>query len=342
MKLVILARQEYEDYFRKQLIEVAEQQGIPVLYVALLPQHNKIDLVRKSSVIASHHYKGSLTPVIRDIAGFSGTDELVVIQSSAYANAWKIMQLKLSLHKALFVFDVFDDFFYDASGLKLMAFKSLDFIYTQFCVATLVLSKGLLIRYPKAFHLENASHLSPIPYDESSIPARIVVIASFDHRLDGQWLQRLVLLMPQIQFDLYGWIHFNDKNIESELQSLIKTCANLNYLGSYQNPELANILAEYRIGLIPYYADHKLTRYINPDKIFHYLCAGMEVISTPIPQAIRMQQYLHICLTSEDAVQAINQLLIGRHHKKNPGDLFLEFNWTRRWNELKQFLEMLF
>ncbi len=341
MKLVILARQKYEDYFRKQLLEVAEQQGTPTLYVALLPQNNKIDLVRHGNIIASYDYYGPMQPIINSIAEFAGTDRLVLLHSSAYANAWKVLQLRVKFCKAHFVFDVFDDYFYDARGFKLTIFKILDYIYSRLSSGIIVLSKDLSNRrYPGAFHLDNASHILPSTSGQSDICSRVVVIASFDRRLNWQWLQRLVHLAPDIQFDLYGWVHAGDKTMELTLQSIISDYPNLVYRGAYQNSNLANILVDYQIGLIPYFAEHKLTQYINPDKIYHYLCAGMEVISTPIPQAIRMQQYLHICPTPEDAACLIHQLLLSKQ-RKNPRQLYLKFSWMVRWNELNHFFENL-
>lgn len=340
MKLVILGRQAYVDYFRLPMIEVAERHGTAVLYVALLPQRNEIQFVRAGELIATHSYRGTLMPVIKQIAAFAGKDALVLLHSSAYANAAKVLQLKLRFRKARFVFDVFDDYFYDAGGLKLAAFKALDGFYKRISHATLVLSKDLAARYPGAFHLDNASHLSPPASHGHGMPHRVAIIASFDRRLDTQWLKTLATLMPEIQFDLHGWVHDEDTAMVRELDRLVGACPNLSYIGRYRNSELTHILAGYRIGIIPYHAQHPLTRYINPDKIYHYLCAGMEVISTPIPQALKMQEYVHVCGEPKDAAQPI-RLVLAEKIRKNPGDLHTRFSWTVRWHDLHQFLETL-
>lgn len=340
MKLVILGRQPYVDYFRLSMIEAAERHGTAVLYIALLPQRNEIQLVRGGEIIATHSYRGRLTPVIKQIATFAGKDALVLFHSSAYANAAKVLQLKWRFRKASFVFDVFDDYFYDAGGLKLAVFKVLDGVYKRICHATLVASKDLAARYPGAFHLDNASHLSPSASHGHRIPHRVAVISSFDQRLDTQWLETLAALMPEIQFDLYGWVHNEDTAMARELDRLVGACRNLSYIGRYRNSELTHILAGYLIGIIPYRTQHPLTRYINPEKIYHYLCAGMEVISTPIPQALKMQEYVHVCGEPKDAAQSIRLVLAGKNCK-NSGDLHNHFNWTMRWHELHPFLETL-
>lgn len=337
MKLVILARQPYLDYFRVPLIDAAERQGTAVLYVALLPHRDEIQLVRAGELIATHRYRGSFAPVIKCIAAFAANDTLILFHSSAYANAVKILHLRLWFRKATFIFDVFDDYFYDARGIKLLVFKVLDRLYRRVSQATLLVSSDLTSRYPGAFHLDNASHLTPLAPNIDSIADRVAVISSFDRRLDSEWLVTLTSLLPEVQFDLHGWVHHADSVMARELERLVEACPNLTYFGSYRNAELATMLSSYNVGIMPYRALHPLTRYINPDKIYHYLCAGMEVVSTPIPQVLKMQQYIHVCREPRAAAEAI-RLILARKLRKNPGDLHIRFNWTIRWHELRSFL----
>lgn len=338
MKLVILARQTYLDYFRIALIDAAERQGTSVLYVALLPHLDEVQLFRAGKLYATHRYRGSFVPVINEIAAFAANDTLILFHSSAYANAVKILRLRLRFRRAIFVFDVFDDYFYDADGVKLLTFKTLDRLYRVVSQATVLLSSDLATRYPSGFHLDNASHLTPVANSRDPISSRVAVMSSFDKRFDGEWLRRLAMLLPEVEFHLHGWVHHANSVMARELENLVEACPNLTYFGAYRNVDLAPILSRYHTGILPYRAQHPLTRYINPDKIYHYLCAGMEVVSTPIPQASKMLEYIHVCREPESAAETI-RLILGAKLRKNPGDLHTRFNWTVRWHELRTFLE---
>ena len=45
------------------------------------------------------------------------------------------------------------------------------------------------------------------------------------------------------------------------------------------NDDLPAILGQFRVGLLPYRVGHPMTDHVNPDKLHHYLNAGLEVVA---------------------------------------------------------------
>jgi hypothetical protein len=99
--------------------------------------------------------------------------------------------------------------------------------------------------------------------------------------------------------------------------------------------QLDKLLAPYSVGLVPYKTPHRLTDHVNPDKIYHYLNAGLGVVSTAIPQALRMQESLAI-LRGADAFSEAAELALlrARDHWRAEDHL-----WAVRWAEFREFVD---
>jgi len=74
-----------------------------------------------------------------------------------------------------------------------------------------------------------------------------------------------------------------------------------------------------------------MTNHVNPDKLYHYLNAGLKVLASPIPAARRLQRYLHLIATSGNWAVALERLATTAIEKDWPSELY---SWDDRWSEL--------
>ena len=70
---------------------------------------------------------------------------------------------------------------------------------------------------------------------------------------------------------------------------------------------------------------------LNPDKLHHYLNAGLEVIASPIPAARRLERHLHLMTTGGDWGAVLRDLRTSRRQDSWPREAY---TCDRRWAEL--------
>lgn len=338
MRLIVLARDRYENYFRRGLLEEAERDGVEVRYVGFRPRESLIDLVEHGQVARSLPLTTSPRRIVEFALGGGDASETVLLNTTGYKWFWQVLYLRYSIPRSFLIFDVHDWLFYEAVFPKLLMMRSIDWLYRLTSDGVMVLSAELLPHYPGSFLLDNASHVKEREMNASQT-REVALIASFDNRLDFELVGQLIELLPDVRFHLHGWVQAQLAGVGARFESLCRH-ENVVYHGPYQNAELDTLLAPYRIGLIPYAVSNQINRYVNPDKIYHYLRAGMEVVATPIPQALRMQEYVHLASTATEFASRINTLLLAKEGKR-PAHLGSRFHWSERWPSLKGYIATL-
>lgn len=79
------------------------------------------------------------------------------------------------------------------------------------------------------------------------------------------------------------------------------------YLGALSIPELADIAGTCTVGLIPY-ALNEYTAGVSPLKCYEYLSAGLNVVSTAVPDVVRAAEetnFIEVAQSAEDFVQRV-------------------------------------
>jgi hypothetical protein len=74
-----------------------------------------------------------------------------------------------------------------------------------------------------------------------------------------------------------------------------------------------------------------MTDHVNPDKLHHYLNAGLAVVASPIPAARRLGRYIHVMATGGDWAALLSELETSRLQESWPHETN---TWDRRWAEL--------
>lgn len=141
----------------------------------------------------------------------------------------------------------------------------------------------------------------PCPPELESIPGpRFGFFGLIQHWVDLALLARVAELRPDYSFVLLG----EAKVDVSRLTGL----SNVHLLGRKPYETLPAFCAHFDVGLM-FFAQNRMTRSVNPIKMYEYLAAGLPVVSTPLPEAKRFESAIAIADTAESFAQACDRAL---------------------------------
>jgi Glycosyl transferases group 1 len=329
--LLIFTNKIYRQDFRKYLMRAVEQSGGRALHLCLLdrlilswggderagyPANCNSD--KLGQTIRDHLTPG---PVL-GLTGLGGT----ILDEPGPMIAAKLHKDFCDVH---WVYDVYDDVLFNAEGSERVRRLLADAAWRCRCEHSILLDPELQTRYVTAYHLDNASHLQLLPSVATTDPRKTVYIGSIDRRVDFTWLDALAA--NDVTIDIFGSIHISAPEMRQELNELTQRRRNVSFHGPYDNDDLPTILAQFRVGLLPYHVGHPMTDHVNPDKLHHYLSAGLAVVASPIPAARRLQRFLHVIATNGDWAGVLSGLRTTRLEESWPRE---SYTWDRRWAEL--------
>lgn len=234
-------------------------------------------------------------------------------------------------------FDMHDDLRYHNTGIKRWREQRIVAFLCRLSDVVVHAAPTLRELFPKSVHLGNASNILPLPASEPR-EGRVLIIASFDERFDFDFVSDLALACPQTSFHLHGWTRPGDTETMVQLTSLVERHPNIEYHGPYEMVDLPGILSRYRISVAPYRTDTLLTRYIDPLRFYHCLNAGLEVISTDIPQARFMERWVHVVSNATDCAATLAAIQQGGLAKQPD---YTPITWRQRADELARIIEAL-
>lgn len=243
--------------------------------------------------------------------------------------------LRLITPTGLWCFDLHDDLRYHNTGLKRVTEALILRLLVTISHEVVHAAPTLRALVPGSRHLGNASHLSPLPRDRARADA-VLILASFDERLDFPLLQAVMTRCPALSFHLHGWVRTDDAATRSALDALLASCPNAQYHGPYAMGDLPEILGRHKVTFAPYRTRTSLTEFIDPLRFYHCLNAGLEVVSTPIPQAEFMGQWVHIVTDVDTTVRTLRAIL-DDDLTRQPG--YTPITWTQKAARLVAILQ---
>lgn len=86
------------------------------------------------------------------------------------------------------------------------------------------------------------------------------------------------------------------------------TLPNVHILGEKPHSELKKYLQHIDVAVIPFLY-HPITLATNPVKAYEYMATGVKVLSTALPECIRMEPYITTATTHEDFIGKLGQML---------------------------------
>ena len=330
VNLLVLGMPDYRRDFRRYLMSAAERSGGKALHILCkdtlviswagaerIEYSSNCDTNELRQLIFDHLQPG---PIL-GLTGLGATrlDEPGVAFASNLHN---------DLRDIHWVYDVYDDLLFGADGAERVRHLLADAVWRCRCEHSIILDPELRSRYPSAYHLDNASHVERLPSVATVDARKMVYIGSIDRRVDFRWLDALAA--NDVTIDIFGSVHaINAAETQREFDGLIECRPNISFHGPYDNDDLPTILGQFRTGLLPYRVGHAMTDHVNPDKLHHYLSAGLEIVASPIPAARRLKRYLHLMTTDGDWATFLSDLPSGRQNNW-PRETY---TWDRRWAE---------
>jgi hypothetical protein len=238
--------------------------------------------------------------------------------------------LRLIAVPGIWCFDMHDDLRYHNTGLKRWREGLIVSALCRISHVVMHAAPTLQELFPRSRHLGNASHIlpaapNPVPNDH------VLVMASFDERFDFDFLSEVAALCPWVQFHLHGWTRPHDAVTAERIKTIASKNDNVIYHGGYTTAELPGILASYRVTVAPYRVNTPITRYIDPLRYYHCLNAGLEVISTDIPQARFMERSVHVVPDAATCVRVLEDVRSGRLVKQPS---YTPITWEKRAERL--------
>lgn len=332
VNLLVCAMPQYHRDFRKYLMAAAERSGGKSLHILcrdkLILSWAGAERAEYSTTFNSYGLRQIISDHLKPgpILGLTGLgatrlDERGVMFAS-------------NLHKELpgihWVYDVYDDLLYNTNGAERVLHLVADAVWRCRCEHSIILDPELRSRYAAAYHLDNASHVEPLPSVMALDAMKMVYIGSIDRRVDFQWLDALAA--NDLTIDIFGSVHgIGATETQQQLDALLERRHNVSFHGPYINDDLRAILGQFRVGLLPYRVGHPMTDHVNPDKLHHYLNAGLEVVASPIPAARRLGRYIHLMTTGGNWATVLSDLGTTRLQESWPRE---SNTWDRRWAEL--------
>lgn len=276
----------------------------------------------------------SLSGFLRFIAGFRQDKKInVYFNSTNTYFPGLITMVRMIATTGVWCLDMHDDLRYHNKGFRRWQQSMIILLLRRLSHVTVNAAPTLQELFPDARHLGNASNMLPLSRDITSND--VLIIASFDERFDFEFVAKLADFCPTIPFHLYGWTRKDDTATKAKLDAVVSGHANIHYHGPYEMDDLPSIMSTYRVSIAPYRLDMALTRYIDPLRFYHCLNAGLEVISTNIPQARYMQDCVHVVSDVPTCAETLAAIQSGKLAKQ-PG--YSPITWEQRAQQLNQIL----
>lgn len=90
--------------------------------------------------------------------------------------------------------------------------------------------------------------------------------------------------------------------------SRLERLPNIHLLGRKRHEELAAYCKSFAVGLIPYVISDRMLA-VNPLKLREYLCAGLPVVSTPVPEVEQYRQHCTVARNHSEFERGVEEAL---------------------------------
>lgn len=131
---------------------------------------------------------------------------------------------------------------------------------------------------------------------------RVGFFGLFDERADKELIAAVAGMMPDVSFVITG-------NAETDTAGL-RSIKNVYFTGAIPYSELPSMASGWNACMLPYKVN-RLTDAIQPLKLKEYMATGKPIISTPIKEALKINEYVLIADAPEKWEARIRQALEG-------------------------------
>lgn len=140
-----------------------------------------------------------------------------------------------------------------------------------------------------------------------------------DERTDQSMLADVLAARPDWTMVFIG-------NARVSLESL-ERFPNFHHVGPVPYDKLPLYAAGFDVAIIPYILN-ELSMSINPLKLKEYLATGVPVVSTPLPEAVRLNDWIHVADSAETFISSVEAAL----REPRDTDSLMRFLQTEAWS----------
>nr|WP_240335497.1 glycosyltransferase [Pseudotabrizicola algicola] len=181
-------------------------------------------------------------------------------------------------------------------------------------------------------HFGRARTAIPDPADQAHLPGpRIGFVGVIDERIDLDLIAQAASELPELQFVMLGPTAKIDP-------ASLPHAKNIHWLGSKSYAELPAYMANWQAAWMPF-ALNDATRFISPTKTPEFLSAGLQVVSTAVPDVVAeygQKRLVKIAEASSIAADLRASLTSPTPDWKRAVDRSLrQMSWGRTWNAMQ-------
>ena len=186
-------------------------------------------------------------------------------------------------------------------------------------------------------HGTDWAHFRKALDDETSIPGEIKnlprPVIGF-HGLLADWVDFELIKKIAERFKSGSIVLIGKIAVDAEQKvKILENIENVHFLGRKPYSELPAFCKGFDVALNPF-AINELTLAANPLKVREYLAAGLQVVSTDIPE-VRILQYCRIGETHEDFIAEIEKALENPASRASISDSVKSESWESKIDELR-------
>jgi len=172
-------------------------------------------------------------------------------------------------------------------------------------------------------------------------------VGGLNDRLDFVLLHKLIKNNPRWCFVFWGPIQHtlirNKPEVKEKLQYIL-SLPNVTHGRSANKREIANIISQFDICIIPYDSSLEFNKYSYPLKTFEYFYMGKPVISSPIKELGRFPNFVKIRKSAADWEKTIEKLLKKpwpETYKKKQQQIAKDNAWENKLENISLLIEKL-
>lgn len=195
--------------------------------------------------------------------------------------------------------------------------------------------KTYIIRHGVDFsHFRRAlDHTTEIPEEIKNLPQPIIGF----HGLLADWVDFELLKKTAEKFKNGSVVLIGKIAVDAEQKiKILDNIPNIHFLGRKPYSELPKYCKGFDVALNPF-AISELTLAANPLKVREYLAAGLEVVSTDIPE-VKILDFCRIGKDYEDFIRQIEEALANPKSREEISNSVKNESWEARVDELREIM----
>ena len=172
-----------------------------------------------------------------------------------------------------------------------------------------------------------------IPDEIKNLPKPIIGF----HGLLADWVDFDLLKKTAEHFKNGSVVLIGKIAVDAEKKiKILDGVKNIHFLGRKPYADLPNFCKGFDVALNPF-AINDLTLAANPLKVREYLAAGLQVVSTDIPE-VRILKHCRVAQTSDEFIQAIEAALASTISREEISDSIKAESWEAKVDDLREIL----